>query len=56
MADTADLHGTPTKTVDILLTEQAAKQPDALFAIFPGVTLTYGQVNERARAMAKGLI
>jgi len=56
MADTAILHGAPTKTVDILLTEQAAKQPDALFAIFPGVTLTYGQVNERARAIAKGLI
>jgi len=56
MADTALQHGVPTKTVDILLTEQAARQPDATFAIFPGEILTYGEVNSRARAMAKGLI
>lgn len=46
----------PVKTVDILLAEQAAAQPDATFAIFPGATLTYGEVYERARAHAKGLI
>lgn len=46
----------PVKTVDILLAEQAAARPNALFAIFPGVTLTYGEVHARARAYAKGLI
>ncbi|MDI1327579.1 MAG: class I adenylate-forming enzyme family protein [Brevundimonas sp.] len=56
MADTALPHDAPTKAVDILLSEQAARRPDATFAIFPGETLTYGEVNDRARAMAKGLI
>lgn len=46
----------PFRTVDILLTEQAERRPDALFAIFPGETLTYGQLLFRARAGAKGLI
>ncbi|HRK63429.1 MAG TPA: class I adenylate-forming enzyme family protein [Terricaulis sp.] len=44
------------KTVDILLAEQAAARPNAPFAIFPGVTLSYGEVYARARAYAKGLI
>lgn len=44
------------KTVDILLAEQAAARADAPFAIFPGVTLSYGEVYSRARAYAKGLI
>ena len=46
----------PFRTVDILLTEQAERRPDALFAIFPGETLTYGQLLLKARAGAKGLI
>ena len=38
------------------LIEQAEVRPDQIFAIFPGATLTYGQVHERARAMARGLL
>lgn len=56
MTDSVDQLGIPTKTVDQLLTEQAARRGDAVFGIFPGVTLTYGEVNTRARALAKGLI
>lgn len=46
----------PYQTVDRLLVEQANQRPEALFAVFPGVELTYGQVEHRARRMAKGLI
>lgn len=46
----------PFHTVDVLLTDQAEVRPDDLFAIFPGETLTYGQLLSRARAGAKGLI
>lgn len=46
----------PNRTVDQLLDQQARDRPHALFAVFPGVELTYGVVEQRARAMAKGLI
>lgn len=44
------------RTVDLLLTEQAAVRGEAPFAIFADETLTYAQVNTRARQLAKGLI
>lgn len=38
------------------LVEQAQVGPDRVFAIFPDTVLTYGQLHERARTMAKGLL
>jgi len=39
-----------------LLEVQAAERGNATFAIFPEVSLTYRQVREQARALARGLI
>jgi fatty-acyl-CoA synthase len=43
-------------TLGALLEQQAALRPDAIFAVFPGVSITYGELYERARAVAKGLM
>lgn len=44
------------KTIATVFAEQAAQTPDAIFAIFPHVSLTYAEVDTAARAVAKGLI
>jgi len=43
-------------TLGVLLQQQAAQRAGHVFAIFPGVSLTYGELYERASELAKGLI
>jgi fatty-acyl-CoA synthase len=43
-------------TLASLLGQQAARLPDNVFAIFPEVSITYGELCARARELAKGLI
>ncbi|MBS7706222.1 class I adenylate-forming enzyme family protein [Chelatococcus asaccharovorans] len=43
-------------TLAQLLENNARVRPDELYAIFPDVTITYGALYERSRALAKGLI
>jgi fatty-acyl-CoA synthase len=43
-------------TLAVLLEQQAARLPDNVFAIFPDVSITYGELHARARELAKGLI
>ncbi len=45
-----------TGTIADLMVEQAARSPDALYAIFANRTLTYGQIHEDASRLAKALI
>ena len=47
---------TALPTLGALLEQQAARRGHHVFAIFPGVSITYGELYERARALAKGLI
>jgi fatty-acyl-CoA synthase len=56
MSNTALAGSAPYRTLDDLLTEQAARRGAATFGIFPDGILTYGEVHSRARALAKGLI
>ncbi|MFV3127151.1 class I adenylate-forming enzyme family protein [Niveispirillum sp. KHB5.9] len=43
-------------TIAGLFAARAAAAPDAVFAIFPDGEVTYGTLDRRARAMAKGLV
>jgi len=47
---------TALPTLGVLLEQQAAQRAGHVFAIFPGLSLTYGELYERARELAKGLI
>jgi fatty-acyl-CoA synthase len=47
---------TALPTLGALLKHQAAQRARHVFAIFPSVSITYGELYERARALAKGLI
>jgi fatty-acyl-CoA synthase len=40
----------------MLLEQQAALRPRHVFAVFPGVSITYGDLYARARELARGLI
>lgn len=46
----------PVRTLGELLLAQAAERPHQPFAIFPGESVTYGALVERAARMARGLI
>lgn len=43
-------------TLGVLLEQQAAQRAGHVFAIFPGLSVTYGELYVRARELAKGLI
>lgn len=47
---------TALPTLGVLLEQQAAQRAGHVFAIFPGLSVTYGELYERARELAKGLI
>jgi fatty-acyl-CoA synthase len=47
---------TAQPTLGVLLEQQAAQRAGNVFAIFPGLSVTYGELYERARELAKGLI
>jgi fatty-acyl-CoA synthase len=47
---------TELPTLGVLLEQQAAQRAGHVFAIFPGLSVTYGELYERARELAKGLI
>ena len=43
-------------TIGRLLQARAADMPDAVFAIFPEGEMRFGEIDRKARAVAKGLI
>jgi len=43
-------------TLSVLLEERAAQHAEIVFAIFPGVSVSFGELVRRAREFAKGLI
>jgi fatty-acyl-CoA synthase len=43
-------------TLAVLLEQQAGRLPGNVFAVFPEVSITYGELYARARELAKGLI
>jgi fatty-acyl-CoA synthase len=47
---------TALPTLGVLLEQQAAQRAGHVFAIFPGLSVTYGELYGRARELAKGLI
>jgi len=47
---------TTLPTLGALLEQQAARRAAGVFAIFPDVSITYGELFQRARELAKGLI
>jgi acyl-CoA synthetase (AMP-forming)/AMP-acid ligase II len=50
------IESTALPTLGVLLEQQAAQRAGNVFAIFPGLSVTYGELYERARELAKGLI